>query len=429
MNSTDKTLALKSETAAVEPRKQVRAPAGRMAMFTALRHRNFRLYWIALVSSILARMLHHVAQSWLVLELTNSPLMLGVVSLSNALPASLLMMFGGAIADRADRKRLFLATEAIMACFYFVIATLITTGVIQVWHIIVFGFLAGCVRAIDQPTRQAILPQVIPREHLVNAVALANTVWQLAHLVGPAIAGMLIYLYGVGSTFYVGGVGFLVTVALVFAIHVNPAAPLKSKRGFLGQMLEGLDFIRTHEIFRSFIALSVFNGIFGMSYIILMPVFARDILEVGSRGFGFLQATGGAGSVLGALTVAYLAHSGKKGLQTIIGASAFGLLLIGFGFSTWYPLSLGLIFLVGWANDLYLTTIGSVLQLHLPDHLRGRVMAIYGLTWSLMPLGGMIAGAVAEVAGAPVAVAICGSLVMAMALALPIAVPRIRQLD
>ena len=284
-------------------------------------------------------------------------------------------------------------------------------------------------RALDQPTRQAILPQVIPREDLVNAVALANTVWQLCHLVGPAIAGMLIYLYGVGSTFYVGAVGFLVTVTLVFFIRVNPAAPLKNKRGFLGEMLEGLNFVRTHEIFYSLIALSVFNGIFGMSYIILMPVFARDILEVGSRGFGFLQATGGAGSVLGALTVAYLAHSGKKGMQTIIGALAFGLLLIGFGFSNWYPLSLGLIFLVGWANDLYLTTIGSVLQLHLPDQLRGRVMAIYGLTWSLMPLGGMIAGAIAEVAGAPVAVAICGSLVMAMALALPIAVPRIRKLD
>lgn len=378
MNSTDKTLPLKSETAAVEPRKQVRAPAGRMAMFTALRHRNFRLYWIALVSSILARMLHHVAQSWLVLELTNSPFMLGVVSLSNALPASLLMMFGG---------------------------------------------------AIDQPTRQAILPQVIPREDLVNAVALANTVWQLCHLVGPAIAGMLIYLYGVGSTFYVGGVGFLVTVTLVFVIHLNPAAPLSNKRGFLGEMLEGLNFVRTHEIFYSLIALSVFNGIFGMSYIILMPVFARDILDVGSRGFGFLQATGGAGSVLGALTVAYLAHSGKKGIQTIIGALAFGLLLIGFGFSTWYPLSLGLIFLVGWANDLYLTTIGSVLQLHLPDQLRGRVMAIYGLTWSLMPLGGMIAGAIAEVAGAPVAVLICGSLVAAMALTLVVAVPRVRQLE
>jgi MFS family permease len=264
---------------------------------------------------------------------------------------------------------------------------------------------------------------------MVNAVALANTVWQLSHLVGPAIAGMLIYLYGVGSAFYVGCFGFLVAVILVLLIHVNPATSSSTRRGFLREMLEGVNFIRQNEIIYSLIALSVFNGVFGMSYVTLMPVFARDILEVGSRGFGFLQTSGGAGSVLGALTVAYLSRSGKKGWQMIMGAFAFGMLLIGFGFSTSYPLSLGLLFLIGWANDLYLTTIGSVLQLHLPDQLRGRVMAIYGLTWSLMPLGGMIAGAVAEFAGAPVAVAICGFLVMAMALAMAKAVPRLRRLE
>jgi MFS family permease len=223
MDSPDKTVPLKSEAATLDARPRVRPAAGGMAMFTALRHRNFRLYWIALVTSILARMLHHVAQSWLVLELTNSPFMLGVVSLSNALPASLLLMFGGAIADRSNRKRLLLATEGAMCGFYFVIATLVTTGFIQVWHIIVFAFLSGCVRAIDQPTRQAILPQVIPKEALVNAVALANTIWQMYHLVGPAMAGMLIYIYGVGSTFYVGSFGFLVTVVLVFLIRVNPS--------------------------------------------------------------------------------------------------------------------------------------------------------------------------------------------------------------
>lgn len=425
----DMTLPRRSETATQEAPREIRTAVGRMAMFTALRHRNFRLYWIALLSSILARTLQYVAQSWLVLELTNSPFMLGVTSLSNALPASVLMMLGGAIADRTDRKLLFLLTEAIMACLYFVVAVLITTGIVQVWHIIVFAFVSGCVRAVDQPTRQAILPQVIPREHMVNAVALANTVWQLSHLVGPAIAGMLIYLYGVGSTFYVGCFGFLVAVTLVFLIRVKPETRLSGKKGFLREMLEGVNFIRQNEIIYSLIALSVFNGVFGMSYVILMPVFARDILEVGSRGYGFLQTSGGAGSVVGALTVAYLARSGKKGRQTIIGALAFGLLLIGFAFSTLYPLSLGLLFLIGWANDLYLTTIGSVLQLHLPDQLRGRVMAIYGLTWSLMPLGGMIAGAVAEFAGAPVAVAICGFLVAVTALAVAIGVPRVRRLE
>ena len=218
-------------------------------------------------------------------------------------------------------------------------------------------------------------------------------------------------------------------MTLVFLIHVNPSAPLSSKKGFLGQILEGLNFIRSNEIFYSLIALSIFNGIFGLSYVILMPIFARDILEVGSRGYGFLQTSGGAGSVLGALTVAYLARSGKKGWQITFGAMAFGMLLIGFAFSTWYPLSLGLLFLVGWANDLYLTTTGSVLQLRVPDQLRGRVMAVYGLTWSLMPLGGMIAGTIAEFAGAPVAVATCGFLVTSMALGLAVAVPRVRRLE
>lgn len=398
-------------------------------MFTALRHRNFRLYWIALLSSILARILQYVAQSWLVLELTNSPFMLGITSLSNAVPASAFMMLGGAIADRADRRLLFLVTEATMACLYFVVATLITAGIIQVWHIIVFAFVSGCVRAVDQPTRQAILPQLIPREDMVNAVGLANTVWQLSHLVGPAIAGMLIYLYGVGSTFYVGCLGFLVAVILVFLIRVNPETSMSGKKGLLREMLQGVNYIRNNELVYALIALSVLNGVFGMSYVTLMPVFARDILEVGSRGFGFLQTSGGAGSVVGALTVAFLARSGKQGWQTIIGALVFGTLLIGFAFSTLYPLSLALLFLIGWANDLYLTTIGSVLQLHLPDQLRGRVMAIYGLTWSLMPLGGAIAGAIAEFAGAPVAVAICGFLVTVTALAVAAGVPRVRRLE
>lgn len=316
-----------------------------------------------------------------------------------------------------------------MACLYFVVATLITAGIIQVWHIIVFAFVSGCVRAVDQPTRQAILPQLIPREDMVNAVGLANTVWQLSHLVGPAIAGMLIYLYGVGSTFYVGCLGFLVAVILVFLIRVNPETSMSGKRGLLREMLQGVNYIRNNELVYALIALSVLNGVFGMSYVTLMPVFARDILEVGSRGFGFLQTSGGAGSVVGALTVAFLARSGKQGWQTIIGALVFGMLLIGFAFSTLYPLSLALLFLIGWANDLYLTTIGSVLQLHLPDQLRGRVMAIYGLTWSLMPLGGAIAGAIAEFAGAPVAVAICGFLVTVTALAVAAGVPRVRRLE
>ena len=398
-------------------------------MFGILADRNFRLYWIALQLSVLARIIQFVAQNWLVLELTNSPLMLGVTSLANTLPSLVLTLVGGAIADRANRKIIFISTELIMAFLYIVLATLIATSTVRIEHVIIFAFLTGCVRALDQPTRQAILPQVVPKKEMINAVVLVNIVWQLGYLAGPAVAGMLIYLWGVGSAFYVGAVGFLVAVALLLLVHVEPAQSTGKKRSLFQEMAEGLNYIRNDAIVRALIGLSMLKGIFGLAYQTLMPVFARDILEVGSRGYGFLNAVGGAGSVLGAFIVAYLARFRKKGWQILIGASVSGLLLIGFALSSSYPLSMGILFLVGVATDLYLTTTGSVLQLYLPDQLRGRVFAIYGLTWGLMPLGGTILGTIAEFAGAPVAVALAGLLVTATAVYIAVTKPKMRRLE
>jgi MFS family permease len=233
----------------------------------------------------------------------------------------------------------------------------------------------------------------------------------------------------VGAAFYVGAFAFIVTVALLLLVHVEPAQPSAKKRTLLQEMAEGLNYIRNDPIVRTLIGLSIFNGIFGLAYQTLMPVFARDILEVGSRGYGFLNAVGGAGSVLGALIVAYLARFRKKGWQILLGTSVSGLLLIGFALSTSYPLSMGILFLIGVATDLYLTTTGSVLQLYLPDQLRGRVFAIYGLTWSLMPLGGMISGTIAEFAGAPIAVVLAGAVVTAAALYVGVTKPRMLRLE
>ncbi len=415
--------------ASSQPLASARPPASPPTMFGILADRNFRLYWIALQLSVLARIVQFVAQNWLVLELTNSPLMLGVTSLANTLPSLALTLVGGAIADRANRKIIFIATELIMAFLYIVLATLIATGTVRIEHVIIFAFLTGCVRALDQPTRQAILPQVISKKDMINAVVLVNIVWQLGYLAGPAVAGMLIYLWGVGSAFYVGAVGFLVTVALLLLVHVEPAQSTGKKRSLLQEMAEGLDYIRNDAIVRTLIGLSVFNGIFGLSYQTLMPVFARDILDVGSRGYGFLNAASGAGSVIGAFIVAYLARFRKKGWQILIGAAVSGLLLIGFALSSSYPLSMGILFLIGVATDLYLTTTGSVLQLYLPDQLRGRVFAIYGLTWGLMPLGGMILGTTAEFAGAPIAVVLAGVLVTATAVYIAMTKPKMRRLE
>ena len=218
-------------------------------------------------------------------------------------------------------------------------------------------------------------------------------------------------------------------VFLWLGIRLATPSTAPSPGGVMQHMVEGLNFIRHNEIYFIFISIIFFNSAFGMSYLILMPVFARNVLEVGSQGFGFLQSVGGAGALAGVLAVAWFSHSRRKGVQSLVGAIVFGILLISFALSKSYALSLALAFALGVASQFYMTTISTVLQVNLPNELRGRVMGIYGLAWELMPVGGMIAGTIAEFAGAPVAVGFGGFMVAAMALLVVLFYPSIRRLE
>ena len=396
---------------------------------SALRHRNYRLYWLGQLSSVLAQNMEGVAQGWLVLELTNSPLLLGLTGLAFAAPTIALTLLGGVIADRADRRRIMIFSQGAAAVNFFLLATLIVTGWIALWHVMGLAFLSGCVRAFDRPSRMALLPQMVPKEDIANAVAVGGTIWQLNRLVGPALAGMLIYLIGIGPTYYFCFGASLIAVLLWLGIRLTSQATAPSAGGVVQHMMEGLNFIRHNEIYFIFIGLIFFNSAFGMSYLILMPVFARNVLDVGSQGFGFLQSVGGAGALAGVMAVAWFSHSRGKGVQALFGALGFGVLLIAFAISKSYALSLALAFALGTASQFYMTTISTVLQVNLPNELRGRVMGIYGLAWELMPVGGMIAGAIAEFAGAPIAVGFGGFMVAGMALLIAIFYPSIRRLE
>ena len=396
---------------------------------SALRHRNYRLYWLGQLSSVLAQNMEGVAQGWLVLELTNSPLLLGLTGLAFAAPTIALSLLGGVIADRADRRRIMILSQGVSAVTFLLLATLIVIDRIALWHIIALAILSGCVRAFDRPSRLALLPQMVPKEDIANAVAVGGTIWQLNRLVGPAFAGMLIYLIGIGPTYYFCFGASLIAVVLWLGIRLTTQTTAPSAGGMVQHMAEGLNFIRKNEIYLIFISIIFFNSAFGMSYLILMPVFARNVLDVGSQGFGFLQSVGGAGALVGVLAVAWFSHSRAKGLQSLYGALAFGILLISFALSKSYALSLTLAFTLGAASQFYMTTISTVLQVNLPNELRGRVMSIYGLAWELMPVGGMIAGAIAEFAGAPIAVGFGGFMVAGMALLVAIFYPSIRRLE
>ncbi len=396
---------------------------------SALRHRNYRLYWFGQLSSVLAQNMEGVAQSWLVLELTDSPLLLGLTGLTFATPTIALTLLGGVIADRADRRRIMILSQSASASMFLMLATLIVTEWVALWHVMALAFVSGCVRAFDRPSRMALLPQMVSKEDIPNAVAVGGTIWQLNRLVGPAVAGMLIYLIGIGPTYYFCFAASLSAVTLWLGIRLTAAPSATSTGGIVRHMAEGLNFIRKNEIYNTFIGMIFFNSVFGMSYLILMPVFARNVLDVGSQGFGFLQSAGGAGALIGVLAVAWFSHSRAKGRQAVFGATAFGMLLIAFALSNSYQLSLFLALALGAASQFYMTTISTVLQVNLPNQLRGRVMGIYGLAWELMPVGGLIAGAIAEFAGAPVAVGFGGFMVAAMAIIVVLYRPAIRSLE
>src|SRR5919106_5241168 len=318
---------------------------------SALQHRNYRLYWLGQLSSVLAQNMEGVAQSWLVLELTDSPLLLGLTGLTFAAPTIALTLLGGVIADRADRRRIMILSQGASATMFFLLATLIVLDWVAFWHVMPVAFLSGCVRAFDRPSRMALLPQMVPKEDIPNAVAVGGTIWQLNRLVGPAVAGMLIYLIGIGPTYYFCFFASLSAVLLWIGIHLDQRPTAASSGGLLQHMMDGLNFIRRNEIYYIFIGMTFFNSVCGMSYLILMPVFARNVLSVGSQGFGFLQSAGGAGALFGVLSAAYLAQSRGKGRQTIAGAVLFGVLLILFALSTSYSLSLVLACALGIASQ------------------------------------------------------------------------------
>ncbi len=397
-------------------------------LFAGLRHRNYRFYWLGQLSSVLALNMELAAQAWLVFLLTDSPLMLGVAGVAYAVPRVSLVLVGGAIADRADKRRIMVLTQSLLALAYLVLGMLVLIERIAFWHVLVFAFNSGFLRAFDRPSRYALLPEMVPREELANAVALGSSVWQACRLVGPGVAGVLIYWVGVGYTFVACFVSSAAAVALWAFIRTRPIVT-RDRGGVWRNIVAGLDFVRRNRLFYSLLGLTFFNSLFGMSFVILMPVFARDILRVDSRGFGLLQSVSGIGALLGTLTVAYLAQAGRRGWQVLAGSAAFGTLLIVFAYSSSFALSLGLIFFLGLFNQIYLTSINTILQLNLPYDLRGRVLGLFGLTWDLMPLGGAIAGAVAEYAGAPAAVALGGFLVALMAFYGMARLPTVREIE
>jgi MFS family permease len=399
----------------------------RLSAIAALYHRNYRLYWIGVVVSVIGYQLQFIGVGWLVYRMTGSPFYLGLVGLFTAVPTIALSLIGGVIADRVSRLHLLMITQSIAAVSSFVLASLTITGAVQIWHILLLASVNGTFAAFDTPARQAMLPDLVEREDLMNAVALASAAWQVARVVGPAIAGILIAGFGEAVCFYATSIGYGVMLLMILQLKIQIQAAIKHENMWRN-LVSGLSFVAKSPLFAIIIGLTFMNSLFGISYITLMPAFARDILHAGAKGYGLLLTAGGIGAIMGSVLIASWGKRARRGFLMMGGSSLFGVLLIAFSLSRNFNAALALVMIAGTANAIYMVVAQTVLQAEVPDELRGRVMGLYGLTWSLIPLGGMLSGTIAALVGSPFAVGLGGFFVMCFTLCVVLAFPHIRRL-
>jgi len=359
-------------------------------------------------------------QGWLTYELTGSPLYLGFVGLANASAAIGLNLFGGVLADKLDKRKLIIATQSVTASLIFLLATLTITNAIEVWHIIAVALASGAVNAFDQPARMALYPHLIDRKAMVSAVALNSAVWQGTRIVAPAVAGYIIGSLGTASSFYLAGSGFVTMAMVIFWLHI-PKIESGSRGNPLQDMVEGLRFIGGNSVFAFLIGMTFFNSFFGMAYVMMMPVFAVDVLEVGAKGQGVLLGIGAVGGLGVTMFLGTKSNFTKKEYLIIGGAVVFGLAIAAFALTAKYfhsyVLAMVLLAVMGMSSSTYMISIMSSLQILVPDNMRGRVMGFYSMTWSIMPLGALWSGALGSfLDDVPLAIALGGFLVSGFAI-------------
>jgi MFS family permease len=341
------------------------------------------------------------------------------VGLASGVSAIGLNLFGGVVADRFDQRRLIMTTQSLTAGLIFVLATLTFLDTVQVWHVVLIAFGVGGVEAFDGPARQVLYPHLIERRVMVSAVALNSAIWQGTRIVAPAVAGFIIAWAGTAAAFYLAGFGFFTMAATMYRLQVPPIAN-RARGSAVHDIAEGLTFIRQHAVFSFLIAMTFFNSFFGLAYITLMPVLAVDVLHVGAKGQGLLMSTGGAASLLTTLYLSSRRRVGSQGWLIIGGGAMSGLAVAALGLTSAFvgsfALALVIMCVIGVCNTTYTTSIQSSLQMLVPDVMRGRVLGFYGMTYNMMPLGGMLVGALAGLISAPLAIAVGGLAVAAFAI-------------
>jgi len=394
------------------------APALREVLavrFRALRHRNFRLFWAGQLVSLIGTWMQSVAQLWLMHRLTSSPLMLGLLGFCQFLPVTLLSLWAGVVADRMDKRRLILVTQTCALAQAVTLAAVVTTGVVQPWMVLALAFVFGMFNAFDLPARQSFLVEMVGKEDLSNAIALNSAAFNTARVIGPAIAGVLVATIGEGGCFWINALSYIAVLAGL--LRMTPMARAEVTRRAAATLAEGVRYAWSVGSIRNLLLLLGVCAGFGFQYMVLLPVYARDILRAGPQAYGLMVTAFGLGSLLSAVGMTRKLDRWDLRRNLLVGLTAGGIGMGGFAWSRLLPLSFGMGFLAGFGLILYVASTNTLLQLTTEDGFRGRIMSLYTLMFvGTAPFGALIAGGIAQRFGAPLATSACALVLLGGAL-------------
>ena len=391
-------------------------------------NRDFTLLFTGNVGFFFGMNMMIILRGWLVEDKWHNASYLGYIMAAVAVPMLLLSPIAGVVTDRVDRRKLLLVAQLSLVLINIVVAALIITDAIEFWHLLLVSTLSGAAFAFNMPGRQALVATLVPRERLMNAMALSTASMNASRIVAPTIAGVLISPIGIGGAYIVSTVFYTFCMAATYAL---PAMPSKREREFtfLEDFVGGFSYIRRTPMLMGLLLFATVPMVFAMPYMTLLPVFANRVFDVGSSGFGIMQAASGVGGLVGALIIANLDAYPKKTRLLLGGALGFAGFLALFAISPWFYLALGFIALVGFGSMVVMTVNNTSIQLIIPDELRGRVMSVMMMTWGLMPLGAVPAGIAAQSVGVRPVVVAGALLSMAAVLVIFRIMPAFRSLD
>ncbi len=397
--------------------------------FNSLENRDYRWYWCSSMFAAAVLQMNLMARSWLVFDLTDSFLQLGIVSFIAGMPLFVLSPFGGTVADRFDKRNLILLTQLLMAVIVLVIALLIYSDVVEVWHLYAAGFFNGILLAVNLPSRQSIVPQLVERRLVMNAVALSSGAQNMNRIVAPALAGVMIGVIGMAGVYFLIVVFAIVSAILMLFIASKGSNNSVGWKAIIEETRAGLQYVFNNQKLRVLVIMAIVPIVFGMPYLMLMSGYAQDVLDADSEAFGGLLSAAGVGAVIGSVVIAALTDYKRKGLLLMGAAVLFGSFLILFSSTTNFVMAILLMTGVGFGNACYMSVNNSLLLLNSEERMHGRVMSLYMMSIAVMPMAVLPMGALSEVAGAPVVIGGGGAIIVLFTLSMALFRPALRKMQ